>query len=129
MRGVILDDIPRMMTEDIFDKVLSYSEDGRFDTLMMFEFIPHGKINGVPAHETPYCRHLPGNALSLVQWNENTPENTAGGLDIVTKMADLIKVSGEAYGNYSECILLPIVQNNSMTREFSQVPTLTPSRL
>lgn len=96
-----MDHVSKMLTQDIFDKVKAYSEDGEFDTALLFEFLPHGKINSFPSHDTPYCRHLPGNVLSLVQWNENTPENTEKGLDIVTEMAELVKVPGEAYGNYS----------------------------
>ncbi|KAJ3519754.1 hypothetical protein NM688_g9255 [Phlebia brevispora] len=112
MRGVLMDETSRMLTPEIFDKVISYSEDGKFDTALMFEFLPHGKINAISPHETPYCRHLPGNALSLVQWNENTPENAAKGLDLATKISSLVKVPGEAYGNYSpDTEALPVAED------------------
>ena len=101
MRGAVMGEIPQMITQEIFDKAVAYSADGRFEVGVMFEFIPHGKINSVPTNETPYCRYLPGNALALIQWNENTPEKVQEALDIVNDLADTIKAPGEPYGNYS----------------------------
>ena len=103
MRGALLNDIPYMAKQEIFDKVMAASADGTYDVALALEFLPHGKINSVDPSETPYCRRLPGHALVLIQWNENTPEKTKKALDIVSEIGDMVKSPGEPYGNYSKC--------------------------
>ena len=98
---MLLDDISRMLTPAIFDDVLAVSADGKFEGVLVFEFVPHDKINGVSPDETPYCRRLPGNAVAMVQWDDPAPGPTKLALDLVESLATLLKVPGEAYGNYS----------------------------
>ncbi|KAH8091648.1 hypothetical protein BXZ70DRAFT_473549 [Cristinia sonorae] len=67
---------------------------------IMHEYFPHAKINSLPADATPYRRDLPGNALIVIQWKENTPENAIKAKEAAHALAELAP-EGEAYGNYT----------------------------
>lgn len=76
-------------------------QDKRFRGSLAFEFLPHGKINSIPADETPYRRNLPGNGIALVLWDENTSELEAEAKTVVDALSDMVKVPGMHYGNFS----------------------------
>ena len=80
MEGAATEEIPQMISRSVADRLFELTEDGRFNAFLMYEFLPHGKINAVPPDETPYCRRLPGNGLAAVQWLDNTPENAKDAL-------------------------------------------------
>ena len=103
MRGVLLDEPARMLTAEVLAGVVAPSAGGALETALVLEFIPHGAINAVPAAETPYCRRLPGNAVAMAQWDDPAPGPTAHARAVAEAVAGLIKVNGEAYGNYGAC--------------------------
>ena len=103
MKGTFLSDAPsKDLSREKFNQVIVFCQ-GDMNVAMILEYLPHGKINSVDPSETPYCRRLPGHALVLIQWNENTPEKTKKALDIVCEIGDMVKSPGEPYGNYSKC--------------------------
>lgn len=95
-----------ILTFHNFDKLMRYSEDyPGISTGIAVEYVPHAKINSVAADETPYRRDLPGNALVLVQWEENTPDFLAMGMKTATELGEMVKAHDMEYGNYSSCRL------------------------
>ncbi|KAJ3528778.1 hypothetical protein NM688_g7949 [Phlebia brevispora] len=47
----------------------------------------------------------------MIQWDKDTPENAAKGLEIADKLTAHVKVAGQAYGNYSpDAGILPTVE-------------------
>ncbi|THH28544.1 hypothetical protein EUX98_g5642 [Antrodiella citrinella] len=67
---------------------------------VILEYMPHGKINSIPADTAPYRRDLTGNALVLVQWKDNTPEANQTAKQVIYAIADVFP-KGQPYGNYS----------------------------
>lgn len=101
-KGVLLGDMPsRDLNRKTFDRVLEIASSKDHLTAILLEFLPHGKINSVPANATPYRRDLPGNTLILCQWKNGTPEMNQKAKEMCHAIAEILP-KGEGYGNYSE---------------------------
>lgn len=72
-----------------------------FSVSFMQEYMPHSKINSIPADATPYRRDLSGNAFILLKWKDHTPENNLQAREIAHTLAELAP-TGQGYGNYSQ---------------------------
>lgn len=101
LKGVLLSDVPsKDLSRKVFDRVMGASKED-FNVAMILEYLPNDKINSIPEDATPYRRNLPGNALILVQWSENTPEKQAAARQTTHDLATLMP-DGEGYGNYGQ---------------------------
>lgn len=102
MRGALRDTPLKSITLEIFDRVAEISESGEFEAFMITEFVPHEKINAVPAGKTPYRRNLPGNACAVLHWSTNTPGIVEEAKRLTSDLASMVKIPGMSYGNYSK---------------------------
>ena len=107
MRGIVRDGPLKCLTLPIFDRVAEISESGEYQPLMITEFVPHQKINSVPADKTPFRRDSPGNGIAVLHWSTNTPENVEQAKRYTAELAELVKTPGVAYGNYSKASVDP----------------------
>ena len=102
MRGALRDTPIQCLSLPVFDEIVKLSESGEITASMLFEFVPMGKINSVDPSKTPYRRNLPGNALGIYQWKGDETQVPEVVKAEATRLAELVKVPGIAYGNYSK---------------------------
>lgn len=114
MRGVLVDDALKVITLENFDKVMELLKGTPFRGQLAFEYLPHGKINSVAPHETPYRRNLPGNGIAVVMWDEHTPELEARARTLVEQLTAMVKVPGMHYGNFSACPCHCVVRGETL---------------
>lgn len=98
-----MDCATNIITLQNFDRIMDMAgPDSPLHCFLNLEYLPHGKINSVPADETPYRRNLPGNGVCFVFWDENTPGLEARAKGLVDELSSMVKVPGMHYGNFSE---------------------------
>jgi len=102
MKGVFMSPTPSKDLNSIhMQRIAKYAASGLFKAVsLVLEYIPHEKINSVPSSSTPYPRDLRGNAVIVVQWENDTPEKTKAAREAAHDLAKMLP-EGEGYSNYS----------------------------
>ncbi|KAH8103627.1 FAD-binding domain-containing protein, partial [Cristinia sonorae] len=100
-KGVLLGAKPSDdLNPRIFSQIMEMSNCKDLSVAILLEFIPHGKINSVPASATPFRRDLRGNTLILVKWVNDSPGMNQKARDLANTIAQILP-TGEGYGNYA----------------------------
>ena len=94
-----------------------FDPDNKFSIFMTFEYLPMNKVHTVSSTAMAYPRNKMGNGVAFVVWDDNKPELEARAKQIVTEMANMVKVTGQGvqYGNFGGC------------RKFLELVTLNPA--
>ena len=118
-KGVLLSNKP---SEDIslekFSRLQEIGSSPDFTVTLMHEFMPHQKINSVPADATPFRRDLPGNALIAIQWKDDTPEKSLKAKEMAHALAESAPKE-EPYGNYSGFLIIDVSPCGAVLRSRS----------
>ena len=123
MRGVTQLEYSPATVKEVFAAIVDKStKDMRVSTI--FELFPLEKINSVRNDECAFnIRCEASNVLSIVAWDQNTPENQKKGQELSRAMTSIIsskEVKPEdskdrAYGNYGERRLSDPLLNCDLT--------------
>ncbi|EGO01574.1 hypothetical protein SERLA73DRAFT_103446 [Serpula lacrymans var. lacrymans S7.3] len=107
-----------------FDRMVALSETRDLEVAILIEYFPLGKITEVTNDATAFRRVRAGNVLSLVYWDEDTPDNQQRARDIAWELSnivvkgqhDLSEVDNTGYGNYdSDKVILTGSQRTERT--------------
>lgn len=102
-RGVVVDRAKKVMTREIFDRIVELSDPARpFRVSLCFEYMSQDKVNSVPSDETAYARNRPGlgNGIAFINWNGRKPELEGEARHILEEVTGMVHVNGLRYGNY-----------------------------
>lgn len=119
MRGVTQLEYSPAAVKQVFTALMEKSsKDMRISTI--FELFPLAKINSVSNDACAFnIRCEASNVLTIVNWDQNTPENEKKGLAVSHAVSEIIagnEVKPEdskdrAYGNYGEyCLYRPLLE-------------------
>ncbi|KAL4241231.1 oxygen-dependent FAD-linked oxidoreductase family protein [Abortiporus biennis] len=102
MKGGVLSPTPSLdfnMTK--MNRVTEFFKAGHHNYVtFIHEYIPLQKIKSVSSSATPYPRECNGNAVIVIQWDNDTPEKTAAAREFSHELIKMLP-EGEGYSNYS----------------------------